>query len=111
MVYSLDGSIVMSCFSPRSMLYEMISLPLLCGSRHDNQIDVAVDCVLMEMMGAGLEGGVTQGVGAENGPAPALLMACVGKQYIGTNERRTEIVLFNDALNTFYLQLHASDIW
>ena len=81
------------------MLYEMISLPLLCGSRHDNQIDVAVDCVLMEMMGAGLEGGVTQGVGAENGPAPALLMACV--------ENNTS-VLTNEGRKLFYLTTHST---
>lgn len=64
-------------FSPMSILYAIISLPLQLGSFHVSAMVVAAAEYRIETTGAGLEEGVTHVTGELKGPLPALLIAWV----------------------------------
>lgn len=66
-----------SCFSPMSRLYPIMSLPLQLGSFQVRLMVVAVALERMCITGEGLEGGVTVVATGLKGPAPALLIACI----------------------------------
>lgn len=73
--YSVTLPTPMRCFSPRSMLYEVTSLPFVTGSFQVSMMVWVPGWARTEVTGPGLEGGVTQLPMALNAPTPALFNA------------------------------------
>ena len=68
MVYSNSFPTAIKCFSPRSILYDSISLPLLDGSFHVMYTEFAVEVAFSKTTAFGLEGGVAHDAIALKGP-------------------------------------------